>query len=45
MQLDKNILDAITKGVIQGLLQAEKDTVTSPDGSGTHFAHGKEQGE
>ena len=45
MQLDKDSLDAITKGVIQGLLQAEKDTATSPGGSGTHSAHGKEQGE
>ena len=42
MQLDKDSLDAIAKGVIQGLLQAEKDTVTLP---GSHSAHGKEQGE
>ena len=42
MQLDKDSLDAIAKVVIQGLLQAEKNTVTLPGG---HSAHGKEQGE
>ena len=42
MQLDK---DAIVKGMIQGLLQTEKDTATLPGGGGTHAAHGKEQGE
>ena len=44
MQLDKDSLDAIAKGMRQGLLQAEKDTATLPGGGGTHSAHGKEQG-
>ena len=44
MQLNRESLEAITRGVVQGLLQTERDTSTSPGDDRTQSTSSREQG-